>query len=84
MFVVLLNRLPSTGISARKGTFVGRPGFGGIQNAAEDHGLAVVDQNLGDDFPGIDGRDAASRGARHLLTDESSETSRSRITGCPA
>src|SRR5258708_18596931 len=49
--------------------FVGVPGLLGVENAAEHHGLAVVDQDLGDDLARIDRWHAAAGGAGNLLTD---------------
>jgi len=79
IFVVDLNRLPSTGYRPAR-DLVGRLRFGGIENTAEHYGLAVVDQHLSDDLPGVDRRHGAAVALCTSEPTESSDTSISRTT----
>ena len=86
MFVVLLKRLPEDrDIAEAKGTLLAGLGLGGVQNAAEHHGLAVVDQHLGDDLARVDRGHAAAGGAGDLLADRVVASRRDPGSrGCPA
>src|SRR5690606_8080294 len=63
----LLEQAAENGNIAQQGNFVLRIAAFRLENAAENHGLTIVDEHLRHDLPGVDARDETARRARDEL-----------------
>ncbi len=63
----ILEQMPDQGQAAEERHAVDAVRVGVLEHAAEDHGLAVVDQHLGGDLPGVDAGHAQEHGPDGVL-----------------